>query len=131
MNPQEMPPKTPAEAAPSVTPESTSPPPGNVVTPALPQQRTRSGRIVKQPERWSPQERCEDDYASDEYDSDESSLHTSDDECDTDDISSESDADEDGNLAGFVVKSDDDCTDSDVSATGGSGSEEESCADDA
>jgi hypothetical protein len=78
---------------------------------------------VKAPERWSPQERCEDDYASDEYDSDESSLHTSDDECDTDDISSESDADEDGNLAGFVVKSDDEDIDSDVSASGGDGSE--------
>jgi hypothetical protein len=123
MNPQEMPPKTPAEAAPSATPESTSPPQDNAATPALPQLRTRSGRIVKAPERWSPQERCEDDYASDEYDSDESSLHTSDDECDTDDISSESDADEDGNLAGFVVKSDDEDIDSDVSASGGDGSE--------
>ena len=66
---------------------------------------------------------CDDDYAPEEYDSDESSLHTSDDECDTDDISSESDADEDGNLAGFVVKSDDEDTDSDVSAPGGDGSE--------
>ena len=131
MNLQAMPPKTHVEVVPSVTPESISPPPGNVVTPAPSQQRTRSGRIVKQPERWSPQERCEDDYASDEYDSDESSLHTSDDECDTEDISSESDADEDGNLAGFVVKSDDEDIDSDVSASGGSGSEEESCADDA
>ncbi len=120
---QGMPPKTPVVAAPSATPESTSPPQGNVETPALPQLRTRSGRIVKPPERWSPQERCEDDYASDEYDSDESSLHTSDDECDSEDISSESDADEDGNLAGFVVKSDDEDIDSDVSASGGDGSE--------
>ena len=78
---------------------------------------------MKVPERWSPQERCEDDYATDEYDSDESSLHTSDDECDSEDISSESDADEDGNLAGFVVKSDDEDIDSDVSASGGDGSE--------
>jgi hypothetical protein len=118
-----MPPETPAEEALSVTPESTTPPPSNEATTALPQQRTRSGRIVKAPVRYTPQEVCEDDYASDEYDSDESSLHTSDDECDSEDISSESDADSDGNLAGFVVKSDDEDIDSDVSASGGDGSE--------
>jgi len=123
MKVQTMPPKTPVVEAPSVTPESTIPPQDSEATPARPQQKTRSGRTVKAPERYSPQERCDDDYASDEYDSDESSLHTSDDECDTDDISSESDADEDGNLAGFVVKSDDDSIDSDVSASGGDGSE--------
>ena len=120
---QEMPPKTHVVAEPSATPVSTTPPPDSVETPALPQLRTRSGRTVKAPERYSPQEVCDDDYAPDEYDSDESSLHTSDDDCDTDDISSESDADEDGNLAGFVVKSDDEDIDSDVSATGGDGSE--------
>lgn len=120
---QTMPPRTPVVEGPSATPPSTSQLPGSEETPVRPQQKTRSGRIVKAPERWSPQERCEDDYASDEYDSDESSLHTSDDECDTEDISSESDADEDGNLAGFVVKSDDEDIDSDVSAPGGDGSE--------
>ena len=123
MTKQDMPSKTPAEEAPSAIPESITPTPDSAATSVLPQQRTRSGRIVKAPERYSPQEVCDDDYAPEEYDSDESSLHTSDDECDTDDISSESDADEDGNLAGFVVKSDDEDTDSDVSAPGGDGSE--------
>jgi hypothetical protein len=123
MNRQEMPPKTPVVEAPSAIPVSITPPQDSEATPVRPQLRTRSGRTVKAPERYSPQEVCDDDYAPDEYDSDESSLHTSDDECDTDDISSESDADEDGNLAGFVVKSDDEDIDSDVSASGGDGSE--------
>ena len=66
--------------------------------------RTRSGRTVKAPERYTPQEVCEDDYATEEYDSDESSIHSSEVSYDTEDISSESDADEEGNLAGFVVE---------------------------
>lgn len=66
--------------------------------------RTRSGRAVKAPERYTPQEVCDDDYASDDYNSDESSIHSSEVSYDTEDISSESDADEDGNLAGFVVE---------------------------
>ena len=66
--------------------------------------RTRSGRVVKAPERYTPQEVCEDDYATEEYDSDESSIHSSEVSYDTEDISSESDADEDGNLAGFIVE---------------------------
>lgn len=126
MSRKEMPPRTRAEEVPSVTPEYITPPLANEETLDLPQPRTRSGRIVKAPVRYSPQEVCDDDYAPDEYDSDESSMHTSDDECDTDDISSESDADEDGNLAGFVVKSDDEDIDSDVSASGGDGSENDS-----
>jgi hypothetical protein len=120
---QAMPPKTPVAEAPSAIPESTIPPLASEETPVRPPLTTRSGRTVKAPVRYSPQERCEDDYASDEYDSDESSVHTSDDECDSEDISSESDADSEGNLAGFVVKSDDEDIDSDVSASGGDGSE--------
>ena len=61
---------------------------------------------------------CEDDYASDEYDSHESDV-SSEVSVDPEDISSESDADDEGNLAGFVVKSDESCSDSDVSASGG------------
>ena len=74
------------------------------VTDSNPTTRTRSGRIVKAPERYTPQEVCDDDYATEDYDSDESSIHSSEVSYDTEDISSESDADEEGNLAGFVVE---------------------------
>lgn len=66
--------------------------------------RTRSGRIVKAPERYVPQEICEDDYDDEDYDSHESGTVSSEVSYDTEDISSESDADADGNLEGFVVE---------------------------
>jgi len=66
--------------------------------------RTRSGRTVKAPERYTPQEVCEDDYADDDYDSQESGSVSSEVSYDTEDISSESDADGEGNLAGFIVE---------------------------
>ena len=66
--------------------------------------RTRSGRTVKAPERYTPQEVCEDDYADDDYDTEESGSVSSEVSYDTEDISSESDADEEGNLAGFIVE---------------------------
>lgn len=66
--------------------------------------RTRSGRVVKKPERYSPQEVCEDDYAAEDYDSHESSDVSSEVSYDSEDVSSESDADEDGNLRDFVVE---------------------------
>jgi len=74
------------------------------VTDNKPATRTRSGRAVKAPERYTPQEVCDDDYADEDYDSDESSIKSSEVSYDTEDISSESDADEEGNLAGFVVE---------------------------
>jgi hypothetical protein len=74
------------------------------VTGNKPATRTRSGRAVKAPERYTPQEVCDDDYADEDYDSDESSIKSSELSYDTEDISSESDADEEGNLAGFVVE---------------------------
>ena len=73
-------------------------------TPKVTVNKTRSGRIVKAPERYTPQEVCEDDYADEDYDSHESSSVSSEVSYDTEDISSESDADEDGNLADFVVE---------------------------
>ena len=73
-------------------------------TVSKPTTRTRSGRVVKAPERYTPQEVCDDDYATEDYDSDESSIHSSEVSYDTEDISSESDADEEGNLVGFVVE---------------------------
>ena len=64
--------------------------------------RTRSGRVSKPPVRYEPQELVEDDYAPDDYDTSESttveSIKSSD-----DDDESDFDADEDGNLADFVV----------------------------
>ena len=74
------------------------------VTDSNPVTRTRSGRAVKAPERYTPQEVCEDDYADDDYDSQESGSVSSEVSYDTEDISSESDADEEGNLAGFIVE---------------------------
>jgi len=66
--------------------------------------RTRSGRVSKPPTRYEPVEQVEDDYAPEDYDTEdpgESSedIETEEDEEDED----ESDADEDGNLDGFVV----------------------------
>ena len=54
--------------------------------------------------RYTPQEVCEDDYAEEDYDSNESGSVSSEVSYDTEDISSESDADEEGNLAGFIVE---------------------------
>ena len=73
-------------------------------TDSSPVTRTRSGRTVKAPERYTPQEVCEDDYADDDYDSAESGSVSSEVSYDTEDISSESDADQEGNLAGFIVE---------------------------
>lgn len=74
------------------------------VTDSKPVTRTRSGRTVKAPERYTPQEVCEDDYADEDYDTEESGSVSSEVSYDTEDISSESDADEEGNLAGFIVE---------------------------
>jgi len=71
---------------------------------AVPETRTRSGRVSKPPERYEPVEQVEDDYGPEDYDSDESDIVTDDsfDE-DEDEEDDEDDADEDGNLDGFVV----------------------------
>lgn len=66
---------------------------------------TRSGRNVKPPERYEPQEICEDDYGDDEYDTDD--LDTDSDIEDETDSESGSDEDEDDDLDGFVVDDDD------------------------
>lgn len=70
---------------------------------------TRSGRTIKKPVLYEPQERPEDDYTPDEYDSDDDSeatdLEGSDDEEEEDE---DEDADEHGNLKGFVVEESED-----------------------
>lgn len=68
---------------------------------------TRSGRTIKKPDLFKATEHVlEDDYLSDEYDSDFNSTIDSDEECSSDedeDEDDEEDADENGNLKGFVV----------------------------
>lgn len=67
---------------------------------------TRSGRIIKKPDRYEPVEQVTDDFSDSEYDSE-----FSDDDSDCESIVTEStmlsdDEDENGNLKGFVVDSD-------------------------
>jgi hypothetical protein len=67
--------------------------------------RTRSGRQIKKPDIFQPEETVlEDDYATDEHDTDIDSIIDTDDEEDySSDEESDSDADENGNLKDFVV----------------------------
>jgi hypothetical protein len=110
-------PRRSSEEAQSATPEPTSQTPNPTAS------RTRSGRVVKAPERYTPVEVCDDDFTEADYDSDaELSDVSSEASYDSEEVSSESDADENGNLDGFVVedKSDDsDIEKEDVSTTSG------------
>ena len=76
---------------------------------------TRSGRQVKAPVRYEPSETVEDDYASEDYDSQDESEVSSEISYDSDEEDSADDADVDGNLDGFVVgdETDSDKNDSD------------------
>ena len=69
--------------------------------------RTRSGRQIKKPVLFQPTETVlEDDYGTDEHDTDiDSDLDTDDEIYDDDDSEEEyeSDADENGNLKDFIV----------------------------
>ena len=62
-------------------------------------QQTRSGRVIKQPVRYVPQEVVEDDYAPEDYDSDESEVTSeieySDEELDESDEEDEEDEGDD------------------------------------
>lgn len=77
--------------------------------------RTRSGRVSKPPTRYEPVEQVEDDYAPEDYDTEDPDESSEDISTDEDEEDDESDADEDGNLDGFVVpdKSESDVSDSD------------------
>lgn len=81
--------------------------------------RTRSGRVVKPPHRYVPVEVCEDDYGDEDYDSTDVSDVSSEMSLDSEEISSESDADDQGNLDGFVTedKSDESGSESYVSTS--------------
>lgn len=102
----------------SATPESTSQPP-DPVPEQTPPVKTRSGRVVKKPERYTPNEVCDDDYAAEEYDDTDVSEVSSEVSYESEEISSESDADENGNLDGFVTedKSEASKSDNDVSTS--------------
>lgn len=66
---------------------------------------TRSGRQIKKPDRYEPNEICEDDYEGEYDEDDEEDIFLSDDESESE--SDEEDADENGNLKGFVVEDSD------------------------
>jgi hypothetical protein len=71
-----------------------SQPQGNTTT-------TRSGRLVKKPDRYVPTEKVEDDYATDEHDTD------IDEDSDSEVPSEESsDSDSEGSLIDFIVPDD-------------------------
>jgi hypothetical protein len=69
---------------------------------------TRSGRVIKKPVLYEPQEIPEDDFKPDEYDEDTETEDDDDIEDDDDDDDDDEDADENGNLKDFVVEDDED-----------------------
>jgi hypothetical protein len=84
-----------------------------------PETRTRSGRVTKPHVRYEPIEQVEDDYAAEDYDSDESEINSDEDSDDfSEEEDDEEDADEDGNLDGFVVPDKSESGDSDSEADG-------------
>lgn len=78
------------------------------------QTRTRSGRQIKKPELYLPEETTlEDDYASDEHDSDFGSDIDTEEEYDSGD-ESEYDDDDEGSLKDFVVDDDEESEEEDA-----------------
>ena len=68
--------------------------------------KTRSGRQIKKPTRYEPQEICTDDFTDEEdLDGEEGEDIASESELSSD--SDDEDADENGNLKGFVVSDED------------------------
>tara|TARA_B110000503_G_scaffold2440_1_gene3234 strand:+ start:3620 stop:3871 length:252 start_codon:yes stop_codon:yes gene_type:complete len=67
--------------------------------------RTRSGRNIKKPVLFQPTENVlDDDYASDEHDTDiDSGTDTDEEDYSSEEEEDEEDADEHGNLKDFVV----------------------------
>lgn len=69
--------------------------------------RTRSGRQIKKPDFYQPEETVlEDDYAPDEHDSDLGSDIDTEDEYESDD--DDDDDDDEGSLKDFIADDDDD-----------------------
>lgn len=63
--------------------------------------RTKSGRVIKKPVRWEPEDIPTDDFLDEEYDDDE---ETEDEE--TEDEEDEEDDDDVGSLKDFIVEDD-------------------------
>ena len=107
---------TRATPDPSRATDSETEPNCGAAAPPPSETRTRSGRVSKPPTRYEPVEQVEDDYAPEDYDTEDDKGDASEDiETESDEEEDESDADEDGNLDGFVVpdKSESDVSDSD------------------
>ena len=68
---------------------------------------TRSGRTIKKPEKWEPEEIPEDDFENEDYDDDFEEEDDDDDddedEEDDDDEEDEEDDDDVGSLKDFIV----------------------------
>lgn len=79
-----------------------------------PNVRTRSGRVSKPPERYEPIEQVEDDYAPEDYDSDESDVSSEISYDSDEEVSEDDDADDEGNLDGFVVADKSESSESDT-----------------
>ena len=78
------------------------------------QTRTRTGRQIKKPERYTPVENVlEDDYTNEEYDSDEIGSDLDTDEEIYSDEESEDDEDE-GSLKDFIVDDDEESEEEDT-----------------
>ena len=78
------------------------------------QTRTRTGRKIKKPELYTPEETVlEDDYTLEEHDSDLGSDLDTDDEMYSDDDSDEDD-DDDGSLKDFIVDDDEESEEEDT-----------------
>jgi hypothetical protein len=67
--------------------------------------RTRSGRVVKKPEIYTPDEVVEDDFSESDYDSNDDCSDVE--SIRTDDESGQEDEDD---LDGFIVPDDEDCS---------------------
>lgn len=70
--------------------------------------RTRSGRLIKKPILYEPEEFCEDDYSDDEPEEIISDEDESDEEEEEEEEEEDEDADENGNLKDFVVEDESD-----------------------
>lgn len=67
---------------------------------------TRSGRQIKKPDRYVPIEKVEDDFGSDEYDSNTDAESDSGSETGSESSANSEEVDEHGNLRDFVEYSD-------------------------
>lgn len=70
---------------------------------ATPTVTTRSGRVIKKPILYEPEEICDDDYSDGGSDDDDDDDDIDVSECETESEIDNEDEDENGNLKGFVV----------------------------